>query len=207
MLLSTSVPLIAKARRWSQGVGFAAVGALLLIGTVACSDDDSGAEDATEFSGVLAEPESADTAYTYAGAAPAGAEMTVEVAEGEDTTNFALDSTGFEPDRGYAIHAHVDPCGTTGDDAGPHYQEEVDPAATPEEPSADPTYANPENEVWLDLSTDDEGAGTSEAEMPFAFGEEAPASIVVHEEMETATGPGEEGRAGGRLACLDTPLR
>lgn len=223
--------LTAHDRRWRRGVGLFALGFALVLGPVACSDDDSGEdaspteavgadetdpsttepsedeEGATEFSGVLAEPESADSAYTYADPAPEGAEMTVVVTEGEDATTFVLEVAGFEPDRGYAVHAHVNPCGTTGDDAGPHFQNEVDPAATPDEPSADPAYANPENEVWLDLSTDADGAGTGEAEVPFALGDDAPASIIVHAAMETAIGPGEAGMAGDRLACLDMPLQ
>lgn len=228
-MVLTSAPLPTHVRRWTQGIGLAALGFALVLGPMACSDDSSegasstetvggddtepstsepsnGEEDATELSGVLAEPESADSAYTYADGAPEGAEMTVMVTEGEDATTFALEVTDFEPDRGYAVHAHVNPCGETGDDAGPHYQDEVDPAATPDEPSADPAYANPENEVWLDLSTDAEGAGEAEAEVPFTLADDAPASIVVHEEMKTATGPGDAGMAGDRIACLDMPL-
>lgn len=213
-------------RRTRRGVAALAAAGLLLTGA-ACSDDegdeavpdaeatagddDAGsgdeANDGETFSGTLAAPEEADGAFAYAEGAPDGAELSVTIAGEDDGTTFELDVTGLEPDRGYAVHAHVDPCGPTGDDAGPHYQDEVDPAATPDEPSVDPAYANPDNEVWLDVMTDAEGSGTATAEVPFTFDEGgAPASIIVHEAMETATEEGEAGTAGDRLACLDTPL-
>ena len=71
------------------------------------------------------------------------------------------------PSRGYAAHAHVNPCGPTGDAAGPHFQNRPDPAAAPGKPSTDPAYANPQNEIWLDLRTDGDGDGESRAEVPF----------------------------------------
>ena len=91
--------------------------------------------------------------------------------------------------------------------AGPHFQNRVDPAATPQAPSSDPAYANPQNEVWLDLRTDGDGAGTATTTVPFAFPGRAPASVVVHEKEMTATAPGQAGTAGGRLACLTSTWR
>ena len=55
------------------------------------------------------------------------------------------------------------PCGPTGDAAGPHFQNQVDPAAAPGKPSTDPAYANPQNEIWLDLRTDGDGDGEVES--------------------------------------------
>ena len=130
----------------------------------------------------------------------------VTLTEEDSSTTFLLEVTGMMPDRGYAVHAHVDPCGATGDAAGPHSQNEIDPAATPDAPSSDPAYANPQNEVWLDVMTDAEGSGSAEATVPFAFTATPSQSIIVHEEMMTKTAPGEAGMAGDRLACLNTPL-
>lgn len=93
-------------------------------------------------------------------------------------THVGLDAEGLLPDRGYAAHAHVRPCGATAADAGPHFQDEADPAAGPDKPSTDPAHANPENEVWLDLHTDGE---------------------------MTMTDAGHAGTAGGRAACLTRP--
>ncbi|MDQ2584892.1 superoxide dismutase family protein [Saccharothrix yanglingensis] len=157
--------------------------------------------------GVLAEVSSADVAFTYDPvAAPPGAELELQVAEGEGSTTVRLLVDGLQPDRGYAVHAHTEPCGETGADAGPHYQHDQDPAAGPDKPSTDPTYANPQNEIWLDLTTDAQGAGSTETTVPFGFGDRAPASIVVHEKEATATEPGQAGSAGGRVACLTAPF-
>lgn len=158
--------------------------------------------------GVLAAVDVADVAFTYdPEAAPPGAELELEVVEGEGTTTVRLTAARLQPDRGYAVHAHTDPCGKTGADAGPHYQHEVDPKATPDQPSTDPAYANPRNEIWLDLTTDGEGNGTAETTVPFDFGDRVPASIVLHEHPTTATEPGKAGTAGGRVACFTAPFR
>jgi superoxide dismutase, Cu-Zn family len=157
--------------------------------------------------GTLAPPEQAENAFTYDPAlAPVGAELRVEAGKPDGTTNVRLEVDGLLPNRGYAVHAHARPCGPTGDAAGPHFQHELDPAATPDQPSADPAYANPRNEIWLDLRTDGEGDGQANAEVPFGFADRAPASVVIHEAETTATAPGEAGSAGRRLACLNVPF-
>ncbi|MCE7000964.1 superoxide dismutase [Saccharothrix sp. S26] len=158
--------------------------------------------------GVLAPPEAAVTAFTYdQAAAPPGAELELEVIERDGETTVRLSADLLVPDRGYAAHAHTDPCGKKGTDAGPHYQHEVDPAATPERPSVDPAYANPRNEIWLELTTDGRGNGTAETTVPFVFGDRTPASIVLHEHPKTETAQGRAGSAGGRIACFTAPFR
>lgn len=177
------------------------------VGETVTTPGGSATTDEQAFAASLAEPGSSEGGVTYdPDAAPIDAELAVTVTQEGSSATFLLEVTGMQPDRGYAVHAHVNPCGDTGDAAGPHFQNEVDPAATPDAPSVDPAYANPQNEVWLDIMTDADGAGTSEATAPFAFNDEAPASIVVHAEMMTATARGEAGSAGDRLACLDMPL-
>ncbi|MGH3584791.1 MAG: superoxide dismutase family protein [Pseudonocardia sp.] len=157
--------------------------------------------------GTLAPPEQAQNAFTYDPAqAPTGAKLSVEARESDGSTQVQLEVDGLLPDRGYAAHAHARPCGPTGDAAGPHFQNDLDPAATPQQPSTDPAYANPRNEIWLDLRTDGEGDGEASTEVPFVFSDRAPASVVIHEAAATATGPGEAGSAGGRLACLNVPF-
>ena len=96
--------------------------------------------------------------------------------------------------------------GATGADAGPHFQNTADPAAGPDKPSTDPKYANPENEVWLDLHTDADGNGHAEADVPFAFVENrSPRSVVIHVAELTATDAGHAGTAGNRAACITLP--
>jgi Cu-Zn family superoxide dismutase len=117
-------------------------------------------------------------------------------------TTVALSVDSLLADRGYAAHIHSEPCGVSGADAGPHYQHVVDPAATPDKPSVDPQFANPTNELWLDLVTDSSGRGSFQAQVPFGFGARPPGSVVIHEAAPTATDPGEAGTAGARLACM-----
>jgi Cu-Zn family superoxide dismutase len=137
---------------------------------------------------------------------PTGAELSAEISDaGDGTTTVTLAAQGLLPDRGYAAHAHVNPCGATGADAGPHFQNTVDPAATPDAPSTDPAYANPKNEVWLDLHTDGNGDGQATTVLPFVFGTRAPRSVVIHDAEATATDAGQAGTAGMRAACITLP--
>jgi Cu-Zn family superoxide dismutase len=181
----------------------AAAPATAAAATTAATDDN---EPTAE--GTLAPPERATTAFTYNPAlAPEGATIEVDVDAGAGSTGIRLAVEGLLPNRGYAAHAHVNACGPTGDVAGPHFQNRVDPAAAPGKPSTDPTYANPQNEIWLDLRTDGDGDGESRAEVPFTFTDRAPASIVIHEAETTGTAPGQAGSAGARLACITVPFR
>ncbi|QQQ73607.1 superoxide dismutase family protein [Saccharothrix sp. 6-C] len=158
--------------------------------------------------GVLAPAEAADVAFTYdPEAAPPGAELELEVSRGDGSTTVRLSADLLQPNRGYAAHAHTDPCGRDGTDAGPHYQHEVDPAATPERPSVDPAYANPHNEIWLELTTDGQGNGVAVTTVPFVFDDRVPSSIVLHEQPTTETGHGRAGSAGARLACFTASFR
>ena len=43
--------------------------------------------------------------------------------------------------------------------AGSHYQHQADP----KQPSVNPDYANPRNEIWLDFTTDATGSARSES--------------------------------------------
>jgi Cu-Zn family superoxide dismutase len=166
-----------------------------------------GVQEETSAEGVLAPPDKAQGAFTYDPAlAPEGARLSVEVRESDGSTEVQLDVSGLLPNRGYAAHVHERPCGPTGAAAGPHYQHEVDPAATPDKPSSDPAYANPQNEIWLDLRTDASGNSQIRSAVPFVFSDTAPASVVIHAAEATATEPGKAGTAGARIACLDVPF-
>ncbi|GLZ39537.1 superoxide dismutase [Actinokineospora sp. NBRC 105648] len=106
---------------------------------------------------------------------------------------------GLLPNRHYGAHVHVKPCGALPADAGPHFQNVADPV----QPSVDPAYANPRNEVWIDFATDAKGAAISVTKVPWRFGKRPAASVIIHNE-HTHTGPGEAGTAGPRLACLNS---
>jgi Cu-Zn family superoxide dismutase len=164
-------------------------------------------DEGIDASGLLAAPESAGDAFTYnPGLAPAGARMEVTASESDTGTTVRLQVGGLQPNRGYAAHVHQQPCGPTGAAAGPHHQHEVDPAAAPDTPSADPAFANPRNEIWLDLRTDGSGNGAVEVQVPFTLDDRSPASVIVHEAEKTATEPGKAGTAGARIACLSVPF-
>lgn len=113
---------------------------------------------------------------------------------------------GLLPNREYGAHAHVAPCSPTDPLAsGGHYQLVQNP--DPANPT-DPTYANPQNEVWLDLTTDAHGRGVARATLPWQFHpDRRPASVVLHQ-THTHHGPpsGGAGTAGPRLACLTVPF-
>jgi superoxide dismutase, Cu-Zn family len=155
-------------------------------------------------SGTLTTPNPTSKAITYdPDLAPPGAAMTASLIPSPDgSTRAELTVFGLLPNRGYAAHAHTKACGTAADAAGPHFQNHLDPAAKPQAPSTSPRYANPNNEIWLDVRTDDTGAGTSSTTVPFIFTDRVPGSIVVHEGTRTLTDPGNAGKAGARIACL-----
>ncbi|MGI9002066.1 MAG: superoxide dismutase family protein [Pseudonocardia sp.] len=139
------------------------------------------------------------TAVTYdEGLVPAGSHGAVSSQSGEGSTTVTLAVRDLEPDRRYGAHVHTQPCGAEGSDAGPHYQNVVDPV----QPSVDPQFANPENEIWLDLATDATGAASTKTTVAWEFAADRRAqSVVIHAEP-TATGAGEAGIAGARLACI-----
>ena len=138
---------------------------------------------------------------------PTGARVQLAIDQSAaDRTTVSLAVDGLIPNRSYAVHIHARQCGLSGADAGPHYQHTIDPAAGPQNPSSDPAFANPQNEVWLDVSTDAAGRGSSQAPVPFGFTERPPGSVVIHEAARTATEPGKAGSAGNRVACFTIPL-
>lgn len=153
--------------------------------------------------GAVASPDPTSSAVSYnTAAAPIGATLMATISRVSNTTVVELAVSRLLPNRAYAVHAHTKACGATGDAAGPHFQNRVDPAATPQAPSTNPDYANPNNEIWLELHTDATGAGVAHTTVPFTFTNRWPGSIVVHEAMTTATDAGHAGKAGARIACL-----
>lgn len=142
------------------------------------------------------------TAVTYRPElVPVGARITVVGLLLGDTTTVVLSVRGLVPDRHYGAHVHTKPCGAAPADSGPHYQDQVDPV----QPSTDPAYANPHNEIWLDFATGRHGAAVTGSTVHWTFGERRGASVVIHE-THTHTAPGEAGTAGARVACLTVPF-
>lgn len=141
-------------------------------------------------------------AYVYnSELVPAGASLAVLTVSRRRTETW-LAVTRLRPNRVYGAHLHVNACGELPTAAGPHYQRVADPV----QPSADPRYANPRNEVWLDLRTNSRGAATVNTMNPWRYRGAVPQSLVLHE-MGTATHPGHAGTAGARIACLTLTRR
>jgi Cu-Zn family superoxide dismutase len=127
-----------------------------------------------------------------------GARATVSSRSENGITTVTLDVRGFEPGRRYGAHVHTEPCGATGADAGPHFQNVLDPV----KPSVDPRYANPQNEIWLDFATDQTGAGGGEQIVAWQIpADRRPQSVVVHARPPAAD-PEAGGTAGNRTACI-----
>jgi len=116
-------------------------------------------------------------------------------------TIVVLQVRGLSPNREYGAHAHKFACGATDPlAAGGHFQYVPDPV----QPSTNPAYANPANEIWLDFTTDAEGNGAAHSvvdwQFPNAAGNRAH-SVIIHDH-HTATGDGSAGTAGPRYGCL-----
>ncbi|WP_086665509.1 superoxide dismutase family protein [Lentzea kentuckyensis] len=138
-------------------------------------------------------------AITYDAKVPNGAKVTVVgVPTFNGGTTVLLMLKGLLPDRAYGAHVHVKKCGAAPADAGPHFQNVVDPV----QPSVDPAYANPDNEIWLDVHTDAHGFALTKSTVDWQFTERHAQSVVLHNE-HTHTKPGEAGTAGPRLACVN----
>jgi Cu-Zn family superoxide dismutase len=69
-------------------------------------------------------------------------------------------------------------------------------------PSADPAFANPDNEIWLDFTTDATGAAIALTTVDWTFTGRQARSVVIHEHR-TQHG----GAAGARVACLNVDFR
>lgn len=139
----------------------------------------------------------------YSEALPEGARARVKaVYDGAGRTHVQLQVWGLAPNTEYGAHAHTNACGATGLAAGPHFQNVVDPVT----PSTDPRYANPANEIWLDLTTNAAGHGVATTRVPWQFSPTRRAkSVIIHVE-HTHTGPNDAGVAGARLGCLTVPF-
>ncbi len=115
----------------------------------------------------------------------------------DGATTVTLSVRGLLPNRAYGAHAHAKPCGPGGDDSGAHFQHMPDP----KKPSVDPAFANPDNEIWLDFTTDAHGDATTANTVPWMFTDARAGSVVIHADP-TQTAPGKAGTAGARAGCV-----
>ncbi|MFD1530796.1 superoxide dismutase [Pseudonocardia aurantiaca] len=127
-----------------------------------------------------------------------GSRAAVQSRSRNGSTTVRLAVRGVEPRRVYGAHLHANPCGARPEDAGPHFQYTVDPM----QPSVDPRFANPQNEIWLDVVTDETGAGSAEATVEWEFPADRRAGSVVVHAMPTSGERVGVDTAGARVACI-----
>ncbi|MFF1698968.1 superoxide dismutase family protein [Streptomyces sp. NPDC058257] len=124
---------------------------------------------------------------------PAGSSIEVEQRGGPGDMAVTVRVKGLKPGHAYGAHVHQKPCGADPAAAGGHYQHREDPV----QPSKDPAYANPENEVWLDFTANPDGSGGASARHGWEFRAGGAGSVVLHRE---------QGGAGDRVACFTVPF-
>lgn len=214
--VGSRVQSVAIRRPIYRRLAVAAVATVMTLTPVACGGEEptdesqapaaapAGPPNLATLSGVdtFTAPNPGAEAVTYNPAlAPEGASILASVmpaGSGYSQTRANLSVAGLLPNRGYAVQAHTNACGATGEEAGPRYQNRIDPDAARQASSTNPEYANPGNEIWLDIRTNSDGSASAGTTVPFAFTDRAPASIVLYDATATAAG-----QAGAPVACLN----
>jgi len=130
---------------------------------------------------------------------PLASKVAVSSEKDNGGTKITLAVEGLLPNHEYGAHVHTKPCGAKPADAGPHYQDKKDPVS----PSVDPAFANTDNEIWLDMTTDAKGAATTTASVKWTFRPGEANAVVLHA-SHSMTMAGMAGTAGDRLACVTT---
>jgi Cu-Zn family superoxide dismutase len=130
---------------------------------------------------------------------PAGARIGVGQRVTNGTMTVRVEVEGVQSGHTFGVHVHTAPCTADPDDAGGHYQNR---------PGEEPWRANPDNEVWLDLTADASGRGAVEARQEWVFRDGEARSVVLHEHATETGGHhgGTPGDAGERVACFTVPF-
>ncbi len=113
-----------------------------------------------------------------------GSGFVVSNATGDGTTHVVLQVRGLPPNRKFGAHVHQLACNNN--KAGGHYRN--DPAAG----------ATPQNEIWLDFTTNDAGNGHAQAIADFLIRTGEARAVIIHDHTTDAAGV-----AGPKLACID----
>src|SRR6266702_4547355 len=137
-------------------------------------------------------------AYSYNPAfVPVGSSARVQaVSTASGKTIVTLHVWGLVANREYGAHAHKLACGSDPAAASGHFQYLIGGAA-------DPDFANEDNEVWLDLTTDAFGNGSAQTVLDWQFPASRRAqSVVLHDHHTDHGTPGTAGTADPRYGCL-----
>ena len=130
----------------------------------------------------------------------AGARATLRAeydAAGDSRLAFAV--TGLASSAHYVVRAHAGGCPATPAELGEVFQ--MSPNPDPEHPE-DPDFRNGANEVWLDVETEADGSGASEAVQPWQFSPIWRAGSVVVHAVLPITRP-HDPVVGRALGCLE----
>ena len=134
---------------------------------------------------------SAGPDHTYGTPNPfAGARASVHVVangSGGSTVTLQVKDVAADAGRTFGAHVHRAACGQDPLAAGGHYQH------------AGAVGDLEDREVWLDVTVNGGGNGTSVAHRPWSIDESTLRSVVIHALPTNAT----DGMAGPRLACID----
>lgn len=104
----------------------------------------------------------------------------------DGSTRVRLMVTGLPAGRTFGAHVHTKPCAADPLASGGHFQH-----------STDVSVPLAEREVWLDVTADEDGRGSTTTTVPWTFAEGTAGSVVIH---ANPTNP-MDGSAGARLAC------
>ena len=100
------------------------------------------------------------------------------------STTVTLHVKGLPANRTFGAHVHLLACNDN--KAGGHYRNH---------PNAP---ASPDNEIWLDFTTNHAGNGQARTTVPFVIRSGEANAVVIHDHETDANGV-----AGAKLACLD----
>ncbi|MEU8886317.1 superoxide dismutase family protein [Streptomyces sp. NPDC048442] len=117
---------------------------------------------------------------------PAGGWIQVQQKADRHGTTVTVKVKGLGPHHAFGMHVHEKACGVDPKAAGMHYQH-----------VKDPKLVNPDNEVWLDLTTDGSGSAKATAHHTWGLPEGKANSVVLHRE---------QGGAGERVGCFTVPF-
>lgn len=170
----------------------AAISAAALAATLLASGTGEARDLSLRTDGRFAPPTAfvPSNAVTYdQGLVPAGAYIQVfqRTADGGATV-VGLRVHGFPAGHAYGVHVHQKPCGADPAAAGGHFQHV---------PGTDAAHVNPENEVWLDFTTDRDGDAKAVARHDWGFREGEAGSVVIHDVP---------GTHGARVGCFTVPF-
>jgi Cu-Zn family superoxide dismutase len=121
--------------------------------------------------------------------------MVHAIQTGTGNTTVMLHVRNMPGTRGFGAHVHKLACNDN--KAGGHYQN-VPAPTTP----TDPAYANSSNEIWLDLTTNDDGNGHAIATVSWRIRSGEAKAVVIHDQLTNH----HNGTAGPKLACVDVPF-